>query len=268
MERGRWMRDLRLACILPFAVALMVHPAGLAAQSIRGIVSDSGTGQPVNLASVLMFTAVGDSVGSVLTDSTGFFSLRAPEEAFALRVTGIGYRTERVGPFSLSAEDGVRVIEVRLEPQPLSIAGLSVDAQLPALAEAGFYERMAEGRGQFLTPTDIAESDAWFTPELFHELDRVQPQYSAAPWARWVSLMSATGGGTCEPRIFIDGVWLRPEFRRPGEGLDDAVPLEDLLAAEVYWGPFQAPIRFQGTSKDNSCGVVLLWTRSGAGGRQ
>lgn len=262
------MKDLRIRCVLTLAVVLLVHPVGASGQSIRGMVMESGTGQPVNLASVLMFTAAGDSVGGTLTDSTGFFSLRVPDPDFALRVTGLGYRTERVGPFSLRAERAVRVIEITLEPQPLSIEGVGVDARLPALAETGFYERMAEGRGRFLTPTDIAESDAWFTPELFHELDRVRPQYSAAPWDRWISLMSATGGGVCEPRIFIDGVWLRPEFRLPGEGLDDAVPLEDLLAAEVYWGPFQAPMRFQGTSRDNSCGVVLLWTRSGTGSRR
>lgn len=250
------------------AAVLPMLPSAIMGQTIRGVVVESGTRKPVNLASVLIFSAAGDSVAGALTDSTGFFSLPAPEEDFAIRVRGLGYRTERIGPFFLTSGNAVRVIEVALDPQPLSIEGVSVEARLPALDETGFYQRMVEGRGQFLTPSDIAESDAWFTPELFYELDNVRPQYSEAPWARWVSLINATGGGSCEPRIFVDGVWLRPEFRRPGEGLDDAVPVEDLLAAEVYWGPFQAPMKFQGTTKDNSCGVVVLWTRSGTAARR
>jgi hypothetical protein len=69
------------------------------------------------------------------------------------------------------------------------------------------------------------------------------------------------GGGRCEPDLWIDGARFRLDWRFPGEGLDDVVPIETLVAAEVYWGPFQAPLRFQGTATDNSCGVILLWTR-------
>lgn len=257
-----------LRCTLTVVgVLAFIWTGELAGQSIRGVVVDAGSRSPVNLASVLVFGASGDSVSAMLTDSTGFFELQAPHEEFVLRVSALGYHSARVGPFRLESADAVQVTEVSLLPQPIAIQGLDVEARLPGLAATGFYDRMAEGRGQFLTPTDIAESDAWFTPEVFHGLKHVVPQYAAAPWERWVTLTLASGQGNCEPRIWIDGVWLRPEFRHPGEGLDGALPLEDLLAAEVYWGSFQAPIRYQGTTKDNPCGVVLLWTRSGNAGR-
>lgn len=250
------------------ALLALVWVSGLEGQSIRGVVVDERSRLPVDLASVLVVSASGDSVSAVLTDSTGFFELRVPrDEDFILRVSALGYQARRLGPFLLESSEAVQVTEVPLVAQPIAIQGLGVEARLSGLAATGFYERMAEGRGQFLTPRDIAESDAWFTPEVFHDLKYVTPQYAAPPWARWVTLTLASDRGNCEPRIWIDGVWLRPEFRRPGEGLDDAVPLEDLLAAEVYWGAFQAPLRYQGTIHDNPCGVVLLWTRSGNAGR-
>jgi hypothetical protein len=70
------------------------------------------------------------------------------------------------------------------------------------------------------------------------------------------------GAGTCEPRIFVDGRWVnRPEFGiRETVGLDEVVPIDLIQAVEVYWGPFQAPLRYQGSVTENACGVVLFWT--------
>ena len=79
-------------------------------------------------------------------------------------------------------------------------------------------------------------------------------------WARGVRYLSATEKGTCSPRIFVDGIRISMLLAE-GDYLADVAPIETVLAAEVYWGPFQAPIRYQGTALDNSCGVVLLWTR-------
>lgn len=219
---------------------------------------EQGSYAPVDVATVIAVSTAGDSVAQALTDADGFFSLSVPDGEFILRVSALGYRPARAGPFVLDGEDAMQVAEVRVTPRPLDVDGLVVEADRSLLSTTGFFERMGEGRGQFLTPDAIAASEARTTPEVFYELDHVVPQWSRSPWERWVEFMGI-GAGRCEPDLWIDGVRFR--WRLPGEGLGDVVPIETLVAAEVYWGPFQAPLRFQGTATDNSCGVILLWTR-------
>ena len=229
-------------------------------QEVRGLVLEGITYLPIELAQVTLVTGDSATTRSALTDAEGFFSLEAPTGLFILRVRALGYRPTRTQPIELD-EDEVRVIEISMDLAPVEIEGVEVSAEHSSLTGTGFYERMAEGRGQFLTPEDIATSDARFIPELFYGLDHVVRENGLPVWQRSIQYMAATEGGNCYPRIFIDGVWWR--WRAPGEGLMDAVPLEDLVGAEVFWGPFQAPLRYQGTTIENSCGVVLLWTRYG-----
>jgi hypothetical protein len=124
-------------------------------------------------------------------------------------------------------------------------------------------------------------------------LDHVISQEGSTPWTVWPRFREAAGSITtqpardraqslvpgyryCEPRIYVDNAWVnRPGFGLRGNpddpddlddpgvgGLDDVIPLEYVEAVEVYWGPFQAPIRYQGSSADNPCGVILIWSRS------
>ena len=248
-----------------FTVMSVAHP--LAAQTVRGLVFDAETNQPVSLATVSLLSSSGERVASMLTDDAGFFSLDAEDDgSFLLRTVSIGYRVARSGPFELY-DDGLRVIEVRLEPAPLDIEGVVVEGTADdrvgnRLTRSGFWERYEEGRGQFILPGEVAASEAVFTPELLLHLDHVEVNYHEAPWDRWVRLRSAMGAGTCEPRVYVDGRWVnRPEFGiREAVGLDEVVPIDLIQAVEVYWGPFQAPLRYQGSVTENACGVVLFWT--------
>lgn len=221
------------------------------------MVIDASSEQPIPLASVFAIDAVGDTVASTLTSDVGFFTVRVDGE-FVLVAGALGYFGSTEGPFELE-ESAVQVVSFRLTPKPISIDGLDVTAENPALAATGFYRRMSAGRGDFITPRDVLESDARTTPDLFLGRRHVMYEYNARPWERMISFMSATERGNCRPKIWVDDV---PLGRlNPGEGLNDVVPISNLLAAELFWGPFQAPIRYQGTVTDNPCGVVLLWTR-------
>ena len=106
---------------------------------------------------------------------------------------------------------------------------------------------MLARRGQFLTPEDVANSDALFTPYLFRGLEHVEPQYGAAPWLTWVRFRSLTGSGTCAPRVYVDNVWVN-RWSEVTEvfSLDDVVSMDVIQAVEVYAGPFQAPLKYQG----------------------
>ncbi|HMG17230.1 MAG TPA: TonB-dependent receptor plug domain-containing protein, partial [Gemmatimonadales bacterium] len=92
-------------------------------------------------------------------------------------------------------------------------------------------------------------------------------------------------GGTCRPRIFVDGaLYARGDsrLRRPADEqaterrpedevqrLDQGLNLDDIghpstiAAIEVYRSASQVPVQFGGTSVETLCGVIIVWTRAG-----
>jgi len=261
---------VRIAMLLPPAAALLpaaALPPPATAQTVRGVVTDEVTGAPIPLATVSLVSEGGERVATVLTTEEGFFSLEGDDDGlFLVRAAALGYAPARAGPLRLD-DDELRVLEMPMAPSPVGIEGLVVERSRGGgssnyLADKGFWDRLEEGRGQFLTPGQVLASDAMFTPHLLRGLDYVLPQYGAAPWAIWPSL-GITERHSCSPRVYVDDVWVNRKNFGISErlGLDDVVPIDRVLAVEVYYGPFQAPIRYQGTAYDNSCGVVLFWTR-------
>ena len=263
--------------IVAFVIGPVLVPAVTAssasAQTIRGLLLESATERPIDLGEVVMLRVNGDTVAAALSDENGLFSLTAPE-AGNYRVVAIafGYLGRGAGPFELD-DDALRVVHLTLIPAPVPIEGIDVETAPivitdDALLANGFYERMMEGRGQFLTPLDIEKSEARFTPHLFRGLKYVRPQYGAAPWQTWVRLWSPFGRGTCLPRVFVDDVWMnktRFELYAEGLGLEDVVPQESIKAVELYWG-LQAPLRYgapDGPDNPGMCGVILIWTKRG-----
>lgn len=268
---------LRPAAVAAFAFVACSAWCGagssLHAQSIRGLVTDAVTGTVIPLATVTLVAENGERVSSTLSTDEGFYQVAGTGSGrYLLRASAPGYLPGRAGPIEVDDDDAL-VLELRLEAAPIGLEGLVVEGARAAgsatnyLAERGFWERYEEGRGQFLTPADVLASDAMFTPHLLRGMDEVLPQYGAAPWTMWpvfgIAENSSRYGDTCEPRTYVDDVWVnRPDFGiREGSGLDDVVPLERVLAVEVFHGPFEAPMRYQGTTYENSCGVVLIWTR-------
>ena len=118
---------------------------------------------------------------------------------------------------------------------------------------------MENERGYFLTPEDIFNSTAFFTPELFRGglEGRTYVDPMEVPWNANVRLRNLISG-TCSPRVYVDGVsqYLDEHF-----SLDVAVPMEQIEAVEVYRGPFERPPAQYHTT--GGCGVILFWTRGG-----
>jgi hypothetical protein len=255
---------MRLTILLLVATAL--EPSVGAGQTVRGLVTDAATGSPIALATVWVVSERGESVASVLTTNEGFFSLDAGDDGvFLVRATALGYAPNRAGPLELD-EGAVRVIEIRMTAAPLGVEGLLVEGTRSDpvgndLTRRGFWERYEEGRGQFITPGEVLASDAMFTPHLLRGLEHVVAQHGAAPWTVW-PMLGVTESSACAPRVYVDDLWVnQEEFGiRETLGLDDVVPIDRIQAVELYYGPFQAPIRYQGTAWDNPCGVVLIWT--------
>ena len=251
---------------------LVVAPAS--AQSLRGLLLEGDTQLPIALGQVTMLTEERDSVVGAITDEDGFFSLTAPEAgSYRLVASALGYRGSILGPFEL-VDGGVQVVQFQLALRPVSLRGFLVSAErlnepeVATLVATGFYDRLAEGKGEFLTPGEIARSRIRHTPQLFREmttvyLARVLDGRASAPWNDRVLIRSLKPGRTlldrvCQPRVYVDDVFLDLERMDPQPTLGELAPRDELEAIEVYVAPFGAPLRYQSTS---DCGVILLWTK-------
>jgi hypothetical protein len=255
-----------------FAGLLLITAAPASAQTLRGILLERDTYDLIELGTVYMIDGGGDTIAAALSDEEGFFHLRAPEPG-SYRVIGhaLGYLPGGAGPFELE-EDALRVVQLPLVPAPIPVEGLDVEAASRVvisddeLLANGFYERMLEGRGQFLTPEDIANSDARYTPMLLRGMEYVRPQYGAAGWQIWPLLWSPYGkGSSCTPRVWVDGVWVNRggyEQYPEGLGLEDVVPKSSIKAVELYWG-MKAPLRYSAPVEpmELPCGAILVWTK-------
>lgn len=262
----------RRVCLVLFASGLFA--ADLRAQIVRGVVSDRGTYQPVASSTVRLVHASGDTVGQTITNEDGYFSLSADGEGdFYLIASALGYRSIQSEVVPLEEGD-VKVIELDMEAQAVAIEGLRIETQggepeLRGLVGTGFYERAAEGHGEFLFPGEILRHPAEYTPQLFREMTTMVHLERAdgptrGPWNDQVMIRSHKMGRRLEDRLCSPHIWIDNVFTElmPGESLDDAVPKDSIQAIEVYRAPWGAPARyFRDADPARACGAVLIWTK-------
>lgn len=230
------------------------------------------TEQPIELGRVTLMTVDGDSVAATLTDDQGFFSVEAGSPGrYVVLAAALGYRTARSEYLELE-DDQVQVLQLRLSLRPIPVEGVVVEGTMadepivPELLSRGFYERMERGQGEFLTPAQIRNHPATYTPQLFREMTTVELASDrgrgTGPWNDRVMIKPIIPGRgearSCEPHLWIDNVLTE---LMPGEGLDDAVPKDEIEGIEVYRAPFGAPLRYlRNFDPERACGAVVIWT--------
>lgn len=247
-------------------LALVVGTSPLEGQEIRGILSEQGTYTPIDLGQVVLVDDALDTLAVTLTDESGFFrfELQSSGEYYVI-ASALGYQALRSESLWVGAGE-VRIVEISMETRPVPVEGLLVeaDAQEPQVAElrgTGFYDRMAEGRGEFITPGQIAASTAAWPQQLFWGTEKVRVQQLSherpGPWDDVLVIPNRASRGYCRPSIYVDGVWVREENMAPGASLPDVVRKEEILAVEIYEWPFGVPRIYTGKQQ---CGVILFWT--------
>ncbi len=111
-----WMLGLVLLCV-----------GGVEAQTVRGIVRDRVTGQPIQGVLVILS---GDSTGPAirtLTGPAGRYSLTAAAGGtFRLFLDRIGFERVSIDDFVLTAGQALRR-DLEVEPRPISLRGLAVE---------------------------------------------------------------------------------------------------------------------------------------------
>ncbi len=138
-------------------VTLLGSAAPAAAQTLRGMILDSQTGEPVMLAYVGLLLEGQEMVVAALAGTGGDFTLEAPSAgSYFLHVSRTGYETLMDGVFELGL-GGVFDVRIGLKPSPIELAPLLVEArsdQSP-LEKVGFYDRATTGLGHFLIREEI-----------------------------------------------------------------------------------------------------------------
>ena len=251
---------------LLIALALLTSSGAADAQTLRGRILDSQSGEPVQLAYVGLLEEGRDMVVAALADTEGVFELDAPEEgSYFVYVSRTGYESLMDGVFELG-EGGVVDVQIGRKAKPIELDAVVVETRagsLNFLERNGFYDRAITGQGSFMIREEIERvaidrvSDALRQiPRLSIVVDRPlvgSPRVMQSPEIRvW------RGGQQCSPTLYVDrhvvasgvGGAVRP---------DDFVTPVEIDAIEVYTRSVEIPVGFD---EINNCGVVLLWTRT------
>ena len=257
---------------LCFAVSLflVVVPAGLPAQVIRGRLVDRARGAPIPSASVLLSDTSGRVLANALTDDAGTFEVTARGAGvYRLAFKRIGYQGREL-VLDVAANAVVRVPEdaSSLDPLPVTLEEATVTgARHRRLERAGFYERREEGHGSFITREEFEIMRPSQTTDVLRRLRgiRLRPngKYGAGDTRRYIVETGRGGGamsakGSCPTQYFLDGVFIGTAADAQID-LDMTIRVHDIEAIEVYAGAGQLPAKFN--IMGGLCGAILIWTQ-------
>jgi hypothetical protein len=256
-------------------------------QGVQGYLLDPESGSPVRSAQVALQDASGRVHVTGESNPRGFFRLQTPvpgKYLFTARALGYAEVEEEVVDVPMGH---LAVLEVQMAPEALELEPLVVTAEARAfhLEMEGFYEREAHGlhNGIFLTPEFLENRLPRKVSDALFGLPGVrvgEPSLGAGPRAVWFrSGERGVGVGedgsvtlnVCWPMVWVDRHLVSTGGLQDGTNLgaptavDDLVHGLDVAAVEVYRGASEVPPEFNGPNA--GCGVIVLWTRRGGGGR-
>ena len=243
---------------LPLLLGVLCAAASAQEAPLTVTVVDDSTG-----AAVAGATVVADGRVRATSGADGAARLAVEAGVVFVQVEAEGYDpvsfTTMIGPDGAAGEVG-------LLPAARRLGEVVATAERPRadLARVGFYERRAEGRGEYL---DREELDLGGK----HQLVAALTGLSGVRMQRWTQggrtrtvAVSRRGGlgpdgfrtnAPCPLTVYKDGTRIADD-----ESFDvSLVGTADLAGIEVYPGPATVPAEFQQFSP---CGVILLWSRN------
>ena len=231
---------------------------------IEGTITDDGTGEPIEGATVRLADAAG-SARETITGSDGTFSFaQVAPGTYTLAVRRLGYELLST-PLEVGAEAPPR-LDVRLQPQaiPLDPLEVGVEGRPPRLAESGFYDRMEEGWGVFLEPEWIEANKRGFVrlADFMSTLQMRAPLPRCAKIPVYLDrrpIGAADGSGTSRSYSLNPEGTFRSPVEEPIPTLLEELSVYDLGAAELYQPGSKIPFfAWDGTSM--TCGAIILWS--------
>ena len=256
--------------LLALAIALVAGNAFLSdaasaqeAVRIEGTITDDGTGEPIEGATVRLADPSGSARETITGPDGAFAFAQVQPGEYTLAVRRLGYEVLSA-PLEIGAQAPPR-LDVRLQPQaiPLDPLEVGVEGRPPRLAESGFYERMEEGWGVFIEPEWIEANKRGFVrlADFMSTLQMRAPLPRCAKIPVYLDrrpIGAADGWGTSTSySLNPAGTFRSPDD--PPPTLLEELSVYDLGAAELYQPGSKIPFfAWDGTSM--VCGAIILWS--------
>jgi hypothetical protein len=289
----RGIPKIRRACTLPMCVALTVlaaTPVATRAQQISGRLLDLQSNRPIPGGILRLLSVFSDTLQITVSDPEGHWRLDVPGAgSYRIAADGFGYRSDLSEVITVGTDD---VLEAVFHLEPVAILLDPIEVEIRRTREylelTGFFERQRSNFGHFITPEAIDRRQATRVTDLLVTVPGVRigsmSSGSAGPPQVELRGSSLSRGGTCRPRVFVDGLMYNPGDSRPvfdheltpteerveqmmreeqALSLDDIGHPSTIAGIEVYRSASQVPAQFGGTSVETLCGVIVVWTRTG-----
>lgn len=239
---------------------ILVLPAGMHGQLVRGVVHIDGSSAPIPAVRIELFDPDGELSDSTVADSLGRFTLSAREDGgYLIRASHVAFMS-MARPLELTRGYEINV-ELRMAPNAIALEPLIVTSRREVpLQYVGFYRRSRSGMGRFITREDIERRRPVRTTDLFYVMPRVHlTQLGSMGYAGdQVVTMRSGPGELCMPAIFVDGMQ-----SLTAQDVNMLLP-DDIDGVEVYSSPALTPAEFQ---RNTNCGAILFWLRKDGGDR-
>ncbi|HVE31955.1 MAG TPA: carboxypeptidase regulatory-like domain-containing protein [Gemmatimonadaceae bacterium] len=249
---GRPLRHVALAAlaclVTPLCLSTAQAPAVLSGRVVDHASAASVAGATVSLVGTTR-TATTDSGGRFRFDTFPIGSSRILVRSFPYR------------PFELavaaSSNELVRVTieldstDAKTAPRDLPAVTVNAEPQASNYRLADFNRRRITGRGQYLTDDQIKRSGAASVADATRGMRGVEMTCNGNEWCH-IHMVRAPKN--CSPQFVVDG--------RIDNMFGPTTPIRDIVGLELYTGPSDVPGEFAGTTA--GCGVIVMWTRSGA----
>jgi len=197
--------------------------------------------------------------GTVTSNSEGVFSMRdLPSGTQMMLVKKVGFApVSRV--VELNTREPVR-LTFTMADAPQALAAVKVIGQMDnALTKVGFNERARQGLGKYIPPADVER----LRPEMSLDLLREIPGFKVRATGMGRILESTRAGGSHTPgcvNVYVDRT--RFDQLSPGD-LDQAIPVGNIGAVEVYNSISSVPTEFSNAGRP--CPTVVIWTKTRLG---
>lgn len=238
----------RPALLLGVLLASLLSTPGLLraqAGSIVGRVTSFETGDPLGGVEL---SVRGTDVRAFSTEA-GLFSLEGVppgERTVTLHYLGAESREVpvRVAPYQTTSV----ALVVEMKVIPVAELVVTVDDRIPVSKLSGFYRRMENSPGYFVTRDEIERLHPVRTTSILRRVPGLDIGKRTRSGVTPVTMSRRKG---CVPEFYVDGA------RAPFFDVDNVQPHE-IAGIEVYRGNSEVPIRFKHRDR---CGVIVIWTR-------
>lgn len=243
--------------IVRFAL-LIALPSTLSAQLIRGKVIDAAS--QIGLAGATV-SVVGENVPARSDDSGKFVMQLHRAGTVVLTVRRVGY-SPMTWSFAMTEKDSADAT-LPIQAMVTTLDTVSVkEKETAAFMFADFERRRGQKNGgSFITRAEIDNNPPIQTADLLRRVPSVDVRMKGMQTV----VVSRRGPNSilltqdmCVIPLGRDGLVLGPNYN-----IND-IPANEIYGIEVYGGPATIPVEFRSSLPNANCGLIMIWTRSGA----